>query len=535
MIKTKIVKSFVCLVVLTFSYFSLAANAAGVITAYPLGEKSFQSTPLTVVSYSIDSAKMESHFFIVAIDNPFNLKKHLPIYDVSADSIAPFDVKVSWLLGHNIKNSTFADDIVIPMNQENLNALPKENFPKRHLLLIEIKSLLNSSNGLWKGNLLLSNVSDKAIYKIPLQFNLHKFALPAEFSLRTSFGFAPWNVLKKHQVANDIEDKIYNSYFTLARKHRIDLHKMYIEYSRNTENILGSANLPSHSFNNIWQMAKGIDQNYIQMRTTDLPVPEEFKNDDAKNEHFWKTLNKEAKGNENFFVYFEDEPTSQKIKTLIPVLKAIHQWAPDIKIMMTTNWSKELEGLVQIFCPNLIFWNQPQYPSPTKYTDFAKNPHQEFWVYVSCNSHGCDKNEVIGLPDLIIDRSASFTFSLPWVADAIKASGILYYDTVRGYLENDKSPWLDPMLFNGMGEGNLFYPCPLNVCSKLSPAVFPSLRLKILQNSLESLEIYRNAIKSKPALVQLREKVVRNPRVWSKKISDYQQLKKASLEILDAN
>jgi hypothetical protein len=277
-------------------------------------------------------------------------------------------------------------------------------------------------------------------------------------------------------------------------------------------------------------MAQGSDDSYTQMQMTDLPVPEEFKTSEPKNEKFWRTLNSEAKSKkDSFFIYFKDEPSQDLIKEIIPYLKKIKSWAPDLKFLLTTNWTQELDSLIDIWCPNLALWNQSPYPSPQKYLK------KDFWIYTSCSAHGCVKNEVTGIPDLIIDQPSSFTYSFPWVAEAIGAKGILYYDTVRAYQESSSSPWRDPKIFNGMGEGNLFYPCPVNVCSKTNPEVFPSLRLKILQSSLQSLEIYKLALPKKKELKKMRESLVHSPRFWSKEIKMYEELKKRSLEILDAN
>ena len=501
---------------------------------WPLGEKTYESTPLSIPKYALDMAQMETQFFILEIDENFNYNKHSPIFEVVIDENAPVEITVSWLLGHYLKNGRFVDDIVIPIHQENLHQLPRENFPKKKKLLIEIKSKLTAGIKDWSGDLVIKRLDNKDEIKISLVVKIHKFTLPSVFHLNTTFGFAPWTVLKKHNINYQIEDVLYKKYFDLARDHRIDLHKIYLEFSKNEENLLGNANNPNHTFLNTWKIARGTDTSYTRMQLTDLPVPEQYKTPEAKNEKFWKTLNREARGNKSFYVYFEDEPTPEKLQKIIPALKTIRTWAPDLRLMMTTNWIKELDGLIQIWAPNVVFWNMPNQPTPKKYQELIKNGN-ELWIYVSCNSHGCHKNEVTGLSDLIIDRPASYAYSFPWVAEAIGASGILYYDTVRAYLESEKSPWLDPKIYNGMGEGNLFYPCPKNVCALNAPDVFPSLRLKILQNSLESLEIYKNAALKNQKIISKREAVVRSPRFWSKQISDYENIKKQALEILDAN
>jgi hypothetical protein len=505
--------------------------------SWPIGEKSYQTPALTYAQYSLNLAQMENQFFVLEINESYDLKKHSPIFEIKTDSEAPFEITLSWLLGHKVSGSQFAEDIVIPMHQENLHQLPKENFSHKKMLLVEIKAKLLNAPAQWKGNLIISRIDNKTEIQIPLEVKIHKYVLPAEFHLQTSIGFAPWTVFKKHNVSYALEDDLYKKYYSLAREHRIDMHKLYVEFPKSDDNVLKNATNSQHSFLNVWQNAKGADATYTNMQLTDLPVPEQYKSDNPRNEKFWRSLNNETKGNKSFFVYFDDEPTPEKIKKMLPTLKAIKTWAPDLKIMLTTNWTKELDSLIQIWCPNLIFWNLSGYPSQKKYEELTKNGDNTLWIYVSCNSHGCSKghNEVTGLSDLIINRPASYTYSFPWAAEAVGASGILYYDSVRGYQENDKSPWLDPMLFNGMGEGNLFYPCPKSVCSTSAPEVFPSLRLKILQGALQSLEIYKNALLKDRKILKSREAVIRSPHLWSKKIADYDDLKTRSLEILDAN
>jgi hypothetical protein len=522
-------KSFLPIVLLFFCFYS---EASSLVKIYPLGEKRYKMKPLTKQELSLNLARLESAFFIIEFNEGFDFKKHSPVFDIKTDGESPFDIELHWLLGHQI-GKEFIEDIVIPVKQENIFLFPKENFPSKKLLLVEVKGKEQSPVKKWAGDLKLVDLNKNQEIVIPLKVHLHNFILPSQFQMKTSFGFAPWTVYRKHKIAQTEEDDLYAKYFKLAREHRIDLHKIYLEFSKREDNILDSAVNTAHSFNNIWKEASGREDSSMQMQITDLPVPPEMKQVNKISENFWRQLDREVKRPKNFFVYYDDEPSAEQIKMMVPVLKKIKEWAPHLNFMLTSHWSRELDGLIDIWCPNLFSWNFPKYPSPKKYEELKKN-NNELWTYVSCMSHGCEKKEVTGLPDLIINTRASTVFSFAWVADAVGATGILYYDTVRGYLETDFAPWRDPKIFNGLGEGNLFYPCPPNVCGTRS-TVFASLRLKILRASLESLEIVKAASQKDKSIAKFKEAVARSPRSWAREINDYETVKQKALEILDAN
>jgi hypothetical protein len=494
-----------------------------------------------------------------AIENPrFEFKS-------SRDAKLPsLDVKVYLEAGHDFhqssfrsKNSGFVEDILIPndlFRQPGFH-FPVENKAPQPTYLIEVHVPLDSEVGDFKGQFRFE--LDAKEYSLPIEGHISSYVLPSQFRLKTSFGFAPNAVIQKHLGSwTDQSHHVVSDYLNLAREHRIDFHKMYVSFpvldTLATHPIdLLSPHQGDMSFINLWS---GVSSEKLDQRFsgTDLPVPSEMKQL-GKNAQatkrlklFWQSLDKSVSQkteSQNFYVYFADEPARPMIPKLASALKQIKLWAPHLKFLVVSDFEKPLAANVDIWCVNLMHWNKSGFASPAFYRQLQVDEHKQLWFYVSCNAHGCSSPEENETPDFATDRPSAYVRALPWFAFKYNADGVLYYDTVFGYTKSPaKSPWVDSFAFTGYGEGNLFYPCTLELCGV--SAALPSLRLKILRSGLQDVEILRAALllplqksgQEKQSELRARvDSLFSRSQNFPHRTEIFEQLKVDALKILDAN
>ncbi len=425
----------------------------------------------------------------------------------------------SW---NSAKGKQEVPDIVIPAEIAGKSGfrIPQGNLPSRAMFLFEIHVPDSAFPGTYAAKLAFKYGGTR--HTIPLELRIYKAKLPHDFHLRSSFGFAPWGAMQRHFGKwVDREVELNRAYLDLAREHRIDLHKTYLKIPKDSPDLLLEGG--PVSFMAQWENSPpGI---------TDLPVPEQEKV--KPRSAFWKSLTSSVREHNlegRSFVYFWDEP--KDFAALKKSLAAIRPHAKGLKFLVTTHWRASLDGLIDIWCPNLAEWDTSGHPAPSVY-DGLKKRGQELWLYPSCTSHGCSGSENLHVPDLAMDRPSAFHRALPWAAFRYGATGVLYYNTVESYGKGAGAPWKDPKIFDGYGEGTLFYPCTQEECGIDDLLVFPSLRLKILRDGLEDAEILYQAKKAgKPALAWSKE-VVTNTRSFLDQTREYEARKVKALQALE--
>jgi hypothetical protein len=446
--------------------------------------------------------------------------------------------------------------------------------PSKTILLFEIYTAPNTVVGQFDGVLEVSINAKK--FEMPISIHVHDLVLSERFDLQTSFGFAPWAVLKKHYGRWVPEEAdLYQKYFQLAGEHRVDLHKIYANFpdaqvasgipggssslkvadppsitptgapikkrhpSSEMPDLLATSLRGDLTFAKLLDLARGKSVNGYRWRTLDLPVPEKFKYPDADGkfaveaENFWRALNASVlqRGlKDDTFVYFVDEPKPEQFPKIQKSIKALKVWAPDIKFLITAHAHRDLDSAVQIWCPNLSQWDRGDFPPSSSYLRRKKERGEQFWLYTSCNAHGCSNGESLLIPDLVTDRPSAFVRAFPWVAYRYGADGILYYDTVLGYGQKSSAPWRDGFNFSGYGEGNLFYPCNESLCGIKDQLVFASLRLKALRDGLEDVQILSQVAKAKLPVAGWVHDIVPSAQKFPKSTSVFAELKAKSLQ-----
>ncbi|MFZ4715038.1 MAG: hypothetical protein ACOYL6_15060 [Bacteriovoracaceae bacterium] len=520
------------------------------------GEKNLRHFP--IASESGLNLSMARNEFEIALF-------HLPKIDSSQELMALSEMELKWekadpkinwkasLLGvHLLNKSSYmksgiseVPEIVVPMhllNQKGFH-IPKSNYPRTPWYLLEFFTLASTNSGEYKGNFHFKLQGKK--YLIPISLKVYSYALPSRFDLKTSIGFATWPVLKKHYGEwHSGERELYQKYFDLASDHRIDLHKIYYRFppfnKKSTSDLLKYHDEHESFFDYWMNLYQGRDSVHaFKWSLTDLPIPEEYKTTvDSKALEYWKALEQSVKKNdlsENTFVYFIDEPKKEQFIKIKQNLKKIRDVAPDLKFLVTHHFSSILANLVDWWCVSYSQWDKMPNPTPQFYQKRLKtNSKEQLWFYTSCNAHGCSgEGENHHEPDFVTDRPSSFIRSFPWLAYYYGAKGILYYDSAYGYTKEGNSPWVDDFNFTGYGEGNLFYPCNPEFCGIKEQFPLVSLRLKILRDGLEDVQIARDAMAKKPELEKGLKDFLKPPRNFPERTELYNTKKTEYLKILD--
>ncbi|AZZ36201.1 hypothetical protein CIK05_05140 [Bdellovibrio sp. qaytius] len=520
---------------------------------YLYGEKPRLAKPETKFAANLAMAREEYETFIITLPEVKSKDLISKIKLTWKGKTPAVEFKTYELFGHNFKNSSFKSgfkageivDIPVPYEwllEESMTP-PAYSVMSQANYLFEIYTTQKAEAGIYEGELSFSAL--KETITLPVKLQIYDVTLPAKFTLKTSFGYAPWEVTKKHFGGWDKGERNLNDqYISAALEHRIDLHKIYDKFpEQNAKDPLTEAPANQRSFNAQSKplYAGLMHKNGYQMSVTDLPVPKEYKKTEsdypmtaADLEKFWKSLNASVLKNnlkDKTFVYYIDEPSDTDLKFLGNELRQIKKWAPDLKFLVTTPWKQNLENAVDIWVINLIFWDRPSEKPPEFYKQLQAKG-QELWFYVGCNSHGCTGAEDITNPDLVTDRASVYARVFPWMAVRYGATGILYYDTVYTYSHGGaNSPWVDSFDFTGYGEGGLFYPCTPKLGRCSTPKVIPALRLKILRDGLEDAELLKIA-QSKGFDMQAVNKVVRNARDFAMNTADYEMVKRQALEFI---
>ncbi len=492
----------------------------------------------------LSAAKGEFVGFVIRLNNikSFALKGlEAPKIDVGKSLV---EYNVFWMGSHNIKESSYGtkaigevEDILIPLNDIITYKIqvPKENQPKELTLLFELYIPPNAKSGRY--DLELSYKYLKNDYSLKFPLDIYRPSIPRRLSFETSFGFAPWTATLKHygEWVKD-NDEMFTKYFDLATNHRIDMHKIYSHHPKERElkekGLDYKMDRSQKTFWNWWEtLYNGTESQYgFKWNTTDLPAEESKKSgEDSK---YWKQLNdfvKKSKMKESLFVYYHDEPPAKELKSILKKLATVKKSAPDLNFLIAAeNHNKSFYGLVDWLAANYSTW------SSDVLSEKKKDPKlKKLYFYTSCNSHGCAKALDKGEPDFVTDRLPGHIRSIPWIGFFQNFDGFLYYDTLRGYLESDLSPWKDPFLFTGYGEGNLFYPCNMKICKTKKMLVYPSLRLKILRDGLEDFELLKQAQDKKISLEKYKDIFSSKTAFW-KNDNSYEKAKRELMNLIGA-
>lgn len=498
------------------------------------GERAGFVNPQKKEAIELNSAKGEFNSLTI-VGNRILLKKVNSSVEVVNSNEKYFEIKKYLLLGHHFKKSSssklkkrFINDIAVPFGDIDLlkGELDNRRF-KKNYYYFEIFVRNNTPKGKYD---LAFTVDGK---KLKVTINVYDFVIPRKTEFISTFGFAPWTVTLKH-YGKWVEDnnQLFDNYFSLANEHRIDLHKVYTNYGKDKKLMNFKMDRYRDTYLDLSiNMFNGINSEHgFKHNSLDLPFEVKRSKDKDYLKQFERELSKIDKLDQ-FFLYYIDEPNMEQKRTLSSELKIIKKYFPSANILVTTDENSSYYGLIDWWVLNVIQLNKKGFEKIKR----IKSKSKKVFYYTSCNSHGCDKILENSLPDFVIDRPGGHIRGISWLGFLNQLDGFLYYDTVRGYQENGLSPWDDQFLFSGYGEGNLFYPCLTEICTKNGrDKAFASLRLKIYRDGVEDYQILKSAIDQGFS----REKINKNFKNFNlneKNISYYEGMKKELLEFLAKN
>jgi hypothetical protein len=187
-------------------------------------------------------------------------------------------------------------------------------------------------------------------------------------------------------------------------------------------------------------------------------------------------------------LYELDEPRPEQVPEL--ARRARLARAAGIAVFATTVPLPRLDAVVDEYAPNLVL-----VPEGARHARVS-------WSYASCLSHGCGeipesgplraamRAEFSGWPGYEIDRPATAARAVPLLGFRRGLGGELYYDMLHAWTGD---PWTEIRAFAGNGDGTLLYPGRPEALGGKRPFPVESIRLKIIRDALEDVELYRAA------------------------------------------
>lgn len=260
--------------------------------------------------------------------------------------------------------------------------------------------------------------------------------------------------------------------------------------------------------------------------------------DYSKAESYFEAINNtipKIKPENRALVYLWDEPKKDAFPELLKLSQLARRKAPSLKQLVTTPYSALLRDSVDIFAPVMNHYDTSGFPPPVMYREWKLRGNETWW-YVSCMSHGCEALRDTGVPDMVIDRAASYIRVIGWLSMRYSIDSFLYYSVNNGFQESPKrDPWESLWDFSGNGDGTLFYPGRPGEHGVTTHQPIASLRLKRWRESSYDAEYIKwmNELTSKPPWWNSElEGLARSTTSWSRDYSSYQHLRDRAGEYL---
>jgi hypothetical protein len=299
-------------------------------------------------------------------------------------------------------------------------------------IILETKPSATTKPGLFQFEIDFANTKYKASIKI------WKMKHPENSLLQMYSEYAPYGGVLGHFGKYDKgEEVLADRYFTVMKDFSIQPLNGWI--------ALPQKDINENNFKTQW-LGQFNKSKYAQL-------PGRYDTIKQKDwDLFYSFLGKEyAKLDKDkvYYIYLADEPKKEEIPKVIEAAKLVRKHLPKAKILVTTDYQKALDPYVDIF---VVLANQWQNQN-------KKYPKKEFWLYVSCMSHGCDALADLNNPDFVVERPSSYIRSLAWIMNRKDIDKFLYYQLNYQYQFYPKiDPIKDIWAFSGNGDGTLVYP-----------------------------------------------------------------------------
>ena len=241
-------------------------------------------------------------------------------------------------------------------------------------------------------------------------------------------------------------------------------------------------------------------------------------------EHTLRSLSPSRKA----MIYLWDEPTKEQMPAVKRYAEMVKKFAPSVRVMVTTPYTKDLHDVVDIFAPVMDYVDAKGFPTFKEYRAI-QNQGKELWWYVSCMSHGCDADMDSGVPDFVLDRPAVYITSIPWLSLRFGVDAFLYYHVNQAFQYYPKrDPWRDLWDFSGNGDGTILYPGRAGERGFATDQPITSLRLKTWREASYDAEYinWMNRLEAPPEWWPREyHALVPSIRTWNRDYQAYRRLR----------
>ncbi len=385
--------------------------------------------------------------------------------------------------------------------------------------------------GSWRGELRVED-GGRVLARVPIRAEVWPFALPTRGAFPATFGLS--TRLGTAALGRPGDRQLARALAAAAVRHRLTPHGLsadppagrcderrcdldWREYDAEVGPILDGTLVPG-------AVQGGFAEVRISARVWAGPPAALAATLAAWREHF------QARGwGDRLFLYTLDEPSPKVLPELARRARAAR--AAGVRVFATTVPRPELDGLVDVYVPNL-----PELARrPAARLRGAAGPGEPDgalpWWYASCTSHGCAEvpedgagrrafAAYTGWPGYEIDRPGAAARVMGWLAFRAGVAGELYYDMLQTW---GRDPWTDVRAFAGNGDGTLLYPGRPERLGGTHPFPVESIRLKQIRDGLQDLELLRLAASAgQRALAgRLAAALARSPREWERDPAPY--------------
>jgi hypothetical protein len=378
---------------------------------------------------------------------------------------------------------------------------------KNHLLWVAVTPPEGTPAGDYKGYLQLS--ASGQTRKIPIRLHVWDFTLPAGSELRSGFGLDS-GLLREyyHLKSSESLAKQWDLYMQAFAKYRIcpydsaaltpwtvkkignDVSIDFSAYDKTTSKYLDGA-----GFNSFAVPYPGLgggrypNYDHGQFLGSASGSPEY----DQLMSSFGRQLQAhlEQKGwLKKGYVYWYDEPSAMDYPFVQEGMQKLKKYSPGLKRMMTVQPIKALEGAVDLWCPDIFFYDPAAAAARQKLGE-------EIWWYVCTGP----KEPYVGE---FIDHPAIEMRMWLWQTWKYNVQGILIWEmnwwNSPAHFKNGEmqDPWKDAQSYTdngngvwGNGDGRFFYPPrPDGSDIERIEEPIPSFRLEMLGRGIQDWEYF---------------------------------------------
>lgn len=414
---------------------------------------------------------------------------------------------------------------------ETRNAFPYEIAAGRNQsFYVDVYVPRGTAAGTYPGTLTVSGSSNQGefVHQQALDLAVWNFTVPSTSSLQSSFGFISSYVGQGHRLtlSNDQNRQLGARYALSGLRHRIAVTTpmgaapthtysngvVDIDWSIYDADVTPFLNGSAHHTGATWSA--------IEMRPFS---PRVYQTDGVVGlTAFYKNVAdhfRERGWFDKLWGYTRDEPRSAQYEEVKERARAMLAADSAMRPLVTKNIDSGLvaspaDSPIRIWTPLI---NQMTRDLRTQFDPYLRAGAQLWW-YQSCESHGCLGEDVTGYPSYMIDVAGTANRAMEWLSFSYGVGGELYFNTMEAYYKVG-DVWDTQFLFDGNGDGTLFYPGRPDRIGGSAHIPIESLRLKLVREGYEDyeyLQLLAQSAGDRAFLDQQVASVAREPRDFAR-------------------